>query len=334
MKILKYTAVATALTIGLYGCGGDSGGGNTATSQVSFYVSDAPVDSAEEVVITVKQIEVVSSSGETYTQDLSDGNNDYVQFDILDYEGTERLLIAEDFTLPVGEYKSMTLHVVPDSSATMNYVLNDQIQHPLKQPSNKLKLGGFEVTVEGTQGFTIEFDLRKSLVERGIDAKNGYILKPHGISIHDNTTVAKLSGIVSSDLYTGENCPVDDDMTQNGFVYLYENHGLDVTTLVDNIDPTDEEFDGNLPPDGYQVPVASVGVDPVTGEYEFGYLASGLYTAAYTCNGSSDSPINWDNLDIPYTQTNLATGNDGLIEVELTDGMDKDDADFNPAVAP
>ncbi|MEZ9490284.1 DUF4382 domain-containing protein [Vibrio breoganii] len=330
MKILKYTAVTTALTIGLYGCGGDSGGGNSTTSQVSFYVSDAPVDSAEEVVITVKQIEVVSADGDTYTQDLSDGNNDYVQFDILDYEGTERLLIAEDFTLPVGEYKSMTLHVVPDSSATMNYVLDEQIQHPLKQPSNKLKLGGFEVTVEGTQGFTIEFDLRKSLAERGVDAKNGYILKPHGITIHDNTTVARLSGIVSSDLYNGVNCPIDDDLTQNGFVYLYKGLGLVTDNLIDNFDPTDEEFDGNMPPADYQVPVASVGVDPVTGEYEFGYVATGFYTVAYTCDGSSDSPINWDDLDIPYTQSSLATGDDGLIEVELTDGMDKGDANFNP----
>ncbi|MEZ9852369.1 DUF4382 domain-containing protein [Vibrio breoganii] len=332
MKILKYTAVATALTIGLYGCGGDSGGGNSTTSQVSFYVSDAPVDSAEEVVITVKQIEVVSADGDTYTQDLSDGNNDYVQFDILDYEGTERLLIAEDFTLPVGEYKSMTLHVVPDSSATMNYVLDEQIQHPLKQPSNKLKLGGFEVTVEGTQGFTIEFDLRKSLAERGVDAKNGYILKPHGVSILDNTTVASLSGLVASDLYTGDNCPADDNGEQNGFVYLYENHGLAIDNLIDNIDPTDEEFDDNMPPEGYQVPVASVGVDS-SGSYEFGYVAPGQYTLAYTCKNTADDPINWDMLDIPYTETNQASGVDGLIEVELTEGMNEDNANFT-SVAP
>ncbi|GEM80329.1 DUF4382 domain-containing protein [Vibrio superstes] len=323
MKTLTLTAIATAMTLSLYGCGGDSGDNKTATSQVSFYVSDAPVDSAEEVMITVEQIEVTSESGETYTYDVTEGNNAYAQFDILDYQGTERLLIAEDFTLPVGEYKSMTLHVVPDSTGTMNYVLDNQVQHPLKQPSNKLKLGGFEVTVEGTQGFTIEFDLRKSLVERGVDAKNGYILKPHGISIHDNTTVARLSGTVSSALYTGDNCPSDTDEITNGFVYLYANHGLEIGSLVDNLDPTDEEFVGDLPTEGYQVPVASTSVDSATGAYEFGYLESGQYTIAYTCNGLGDDPINWDMLDIPYTQTSLDTGNDGIEEVELTDGMDK-----------
>lgn len=322
MKLFKYTAISAALALGLVGCGGDSGG-DAKTSNVSFFVSDAPVDNAEEVVIAVNKIEVTAEDGSTYIKDLSDGNNDYVQFDILDYEGVERLLIAEDFVLPAVSYKSMILHVVPDNSASINYVLNDQVQYPIKQPSNKLKLGGFDVNVEGTQGFTIEFDLRKSLAERGLNAKNGYILKPHGISIHDNTTVARLSGTVASELYDGDKCPVDDsEQAVGGFVYLYPGHDLNVSDLVDNLDPTDDEFDGNTPPEGYVTAVASVSIEPTTGAYEFGYIASGEYTAAFSCNASGDDPIIWDELDIPYTQTSEGSGDDGLIEISLTDGQD------------
>lgn len=135
---------------------------------------------------------------------------DYQQLDLLDYQGSDSELIITQQPIPVGEYKNLILHISDDSN--VNFVVDAQGTQPLKQPSNKLQLGGFTVSEDATQAFTIEFDLRKSLVMRGNqNNNNGYILKPHGVTIVDNEKAATLK-------VTAPVCALEDA----NFVYLYQ----------------------------------------------------------------------------------------------------------------
>lgn len=285
---MKYLAavLATSALI-LTGCGSDSSDSEK-TANVSFAVSDAPVDEAQNVYVGITQIELVPQSGDSITLDVEPDSAgvDYQQIDLLAYQGKNSKLIITDESVPVGEYKNLILHVTKESG--VNKVIdNNSGELPLKQPSNKLQLGGFTVSEDATQAFTIEFDLRKSLVMRGNqNNNNGYILKPHGVTIVDNEKAATLK-------VTAPVCALEDA----NFVYLYQGKSLDQGKLGDLYDQEDEEFSSDVP-EGTIAPYATAEAN-ISGEYEFGFLPTGDYTIALYCNGSDDDSIQYDGLTIP-----------------------------------
>ncbi len=287
MSLYKLTPILLTSML-LTACGGDSSTDNYST--VSFSVSDAPEDSASEVVIAFEQLEFIRDNGESLiiNVDEDEYGNSYQQIDLLQYQGKDSAFIITEEELPVGHYKNLIIHT---KEGSLNYV-EDNGTHSLKIPSNKLKLGRFDVLEGGTQAFTIEFDLRQSLVERGnTSSNNGYNLKPHGITIINNDSATILKGTVAlSLLSSGSNC-IDGE----GYVYLYQNHFPDNVNLLDHIDINDLDYIDAALPEPYAIPYASTSVDPITGAYAFGFIPVGDYTAAFTCNGSEDNPIQYNN---------------------------------------
>lgn len=263
------------------------------TAKVSFAVSDAPVDSAEKVVVAFDKIELVREGQDNILLEVSGPNGEnYRQLDLLEYQGSDSALILSDAELEVGTYSQLILHV-DDTSAELSYVIDETGQVELKQPSDKLRLGSFEVDSTGVQRFTIEFDLRRSLVEN----KNGqrYNLKPHGVSIVNNATVASLSGEVDINLFNAGECAAD----SGNFVYLYPGHDLDPALLTDNLDP---DVNQNAVPEGAVVPYNSVEVEYEAGnfgKYAFGFIPAGDYTVAFSCSAENDDPEQYDGLVIP-----------------------------------
>lgn len=317
MKNLPLAALCGAVLL-LAGCGGGDDA-SVQTSKISFAVSDAPVDSASSVTIGFTQVQLVKADGTSIYLPVTPSNPsvDYRQIDLLDYQGTNSTLIISDQAVPVGTYKNLILHISTESN--VNFVVDDLGTQPLKQPSNKLQLGSFTVGSESTQAFTIEFNLRYSLVMRGnIGNNNGYILKPHGVSILNNGSVASLSGTVDQTLFTaGSGCTVD----TGNYVYLYEGN-VSASTLGDLVDETDLDFN-TVVPDGVVIPYASAKVAD-SGAYAFGYLPLGSYTVAFTCNGDGDDPVQYDGLTIPLpsgqvAEVTLSAGNNGTV-------------DFSPAI--
>ena len=289
------------------------------TAKVSFAVSDAPVDSAEKVVVAFDKIELVRAGQDNILLEVSGPNGeDYRQLDLLEYQGSDSALILSDAELEVGTYSQLILHV-DDTSAELSYVIDETGQVELKQPSDKLRLGSFEVDSTGVQRFTIEFDLRRSLVEN----KNGqrYNLKPHGVSIVNNATVASLSGEVDINLFNAGECAAD----SGNFVYLYPGHDLDPTLLTDNLDP---DVNQNAVPEGAVVPYNSVEVEYEAGnfgKYAFGFIPAGDYTVAFSCSAENDDPEQYDGLVIPNPAPQLH-------QVTLSNQTDTVQ-DFNAVVA-
>lgn len=289
------------------------------TAKVSFAVSDAPVDSAEKVVVAFDKIELVREGQDNILLEVSGPNGeDYRQLDLLEYQGSDSALILSDAELEVGTYSQLILHV-DDTSAELSYVIDETGQVELKQPSDKLRLGSFEVDSTGVQRFTIEFDLRRSLVEN----KNGqrYNLKPHGVSIVNNATVASLSGEVDINLFNAGECAAD----SGNFVYLYPGHDLDPALLTDNLDP---DVNQNAVPEGGVVPYNSVEVEYEAGnfgKYAFGFIPAGDYTVAFSCSAENDDPEQYDGLVIPNPAPQLH-------QVTLSNQTDTVQ-DFNAVVA-
>ncbi|GGE75489.1 DUF4382 domain-containing protein [Shewanella carassii] len=289
------------------------------TAKVSFAVSDAPVDSAEKVVVAFDKIELVREGQDNILLEVSGPNGeDYRQLDLLEYQGSDSALILSDAELEVGTYSQLILHV-DDTSAELSYVIDETGQVELKQPSDKLRLGSFEVDSTGVQRFTIEFDLRRSLVEN----KNGqrYNLKPHGVSIVNNATVASLSGEVDINLFNAGECAAD----SGNFVYLYPGHDLDPALLTDNLDP---DVNQNAVPEGAVVPYNSVEVEYEAGnfgKYAFGFIPAGDYTVAFSCSAENDNPEQYDGLVIPNPAPQLH-------QVTLSNQTDTVQ-DFNAVVA-
>ncbi len=60
------------------------------TAKVSFAVSDAPVDSAEKVVVAFDKIELVRAGQDNIILEVSGPNGeDYRQLDLLEYQGSD-----------------------------------------------------------------------------------------------------------------------------------------------------------------------------------------------------------------------------------------------------
>lgn len=304
MKQLKLTSLTIAIAAGLVlsGCGSDSDSTQTPkTAMVSFSIADAPVDDAQEVVVAIDAIELVKDGQENLILDVSGEDDlDYMQVDLKQFQGGNSALLLGDQELTVGEYKELILHVLDESEGPeFSYVTElSGAQIPMKQPSQKLKLGGFEVTADGVQRFTIHFDLRTALVSN----KNGqrYNLKPHGVEIVDNATVASLYGTVDASLVTS--CV--GDANEGSFVYLYPGVSMTNEQLADNFDP---EINVNPLPDGAVRPTNSTAVEMKDGSndysYAFGFIPSGEYTVAFSCSATLDDPESYQGLTIPNPES-------------------------------
>ena len=302
----KITLTSLALTTLLLSACGDSDKQNLVIDkelkQVKFSlgVSDAPVEEAEVVAIEMDSIKLTNTDDDNGKQEIlievftnEDGDIvDTIQVNLLDFTGLAQMKIvdeAQGITLATGVY-FMELVVVDAGSYVM--LNNDANEYDIKVPSSRLKLGEFTVhsdaiQVDNKPAYTIEFDLMKSLVLRGNDpAKNGYIIKPHGVRIV--SLYGDITGTVSA-----ENTNLGPCM-----VYLYDGAP---TTLADLFDSSDESFIGEIPTAIEPLAATTVAVD---GNYSIGFVPEGDYTVALRCNTEIDNNVQYDQLVIPSPEGN------------------------------
>lgn len=317
------------LSAALSGCGGDSGSDSSGTTPVSLRLSDAPVEDAAKVVITVDSITFNRVGGEdivvdTFTSDeLGITDAETFQLDLLEVQGNDSKLVIDSVDLPVGEYSNLRMKILDDD---VNFSFVEEVStgemKPIKVPSDELKLGGFTVAETSTQTFVVEFGLRQSLVHNPTPER--YILKPRGVRVVELETAPTLAGTVDLNaLHAPGACADKPDQTVGNVAYLYAGHGLDATKLGDVfISQSDSEpgavagtdFDPNVPADVIE-PYAAATVDGSSGEYVFSYLDSGDYTLAVSCQAENDDPVTYDGLSIPAPATEL---------VEVTLGLEED----------
>lgn len=221
------------------------------------------------------------------------------QIDLLKQQGGNSASLLSGVSLPAGHYAWIRLKLATTDCCTIT--LSDGSVHPLVIPSgaeNGLKLvHGFTVAAGGTVDFTIDFDLRRSVVL----ANGEYLLKPV-LRITDNEDTGRIRGMVSNTFTIGTTAITDP--TCKPAAYLFAG---------DNVTPVDINPTSSVQP----VATATVQLDNDTGQYVYmaGFLAPGDYTVALTC-AAGDNPQTADNLTFSAAKNATVTA-DMATEVDF-----------------
>lgn len=284
------TALATAA---LSGCGGDA---PVAGTTLTLGLTDAPVDEAEAVVVSFSAVELLDTDG---------GVAERIEFvpaasvDLLDQQGGAQFLLLEEREVAPGVYPEIRLVIENQANASCKqaqsnpdhpaYITVDGVDHPLIIPgggSAGLRLRGPLTVDVGQQArYTIDFDLRKSIAQRG--TTGCYNLKPV-LRLVESAEAGLLSGSVDAALLADSACSSDPVTGQGAAVYLFAGA---------NVAPDD--FDG-----AGAEPVTTALLQPVIQDgatvsftYAAGFLEAGAYTVALSCRAGEDLPDSDDALD-------------------------------------
>lgn len=188
----------------LDGCGGTLGGnpevdGSSAgsDSSLSFSITDAPVEDAKNVFITVESLSLLDSNGAWLTIPLKTTS----EIDLLHYQDGLTAPLAALSQVPLGTY-SQTRLILSESSPPRLVDLTG-VEHSLKVPSGSesgLKIN-VPISVESgvAKSMVIDFDLRKSIKLAGNEnnPNSKYILKPV-LRLIDPLAAGSLSGTVTN----------------------------------------------------------------------------------------------------------------------------------------
>lgn len=324
-QIWSLGVLAAALLAGCGGGGGVEDPPAPAVVPVTMAVSDAPVDDAEAVVVTIDRIILRPAGGgadvvvETFSNSAEGiEDEETITFDLLDYQGGAHFVVFEAQPLPVGDYQHVILEG-PFDDITQNYVQEvGGALKPIKVPSNELKLGQMVVAGDGAvPNYTIEFDLRQSMNYK--PGPDEYTLKPRGVRIVQDAEVATVAGTVEVALLSaGDGCDAKVDAAEGNVVYLYGRGDEPPAGLADVTDP---DVANNGLPEGYELPFAAAPVvwDEAYQEYRFaiGFVPAGDYRLAFACDAASDDPDLYDGIVI-------ANPADSLADFSLTGGEDID----------
>ena len=269
---LRIAGLASVVTALLIGCGGGSGMSNgNRTGTLGISVTDAPVDGATNVVVKFTAVEVKPEGGAPVMFNLSPARS----IDLLALAGGGSAALLDGQTLPAGRYEWVRLLVAAQQNVPDSYIqMRTGQQYPLFIPSGEesgLKLNrGFTVAAGARTNFTIDFDLRRSVIAPPGQAPN-YLLKPV-LRIVDSLRVGILSGSVPAALIPSGCTP---------FIYVFSGA---------NILPDD--LDAAPAPDVDPLVSVPVLLNNATGQFSFKvpFLEVGSYTVAFTCDGAKDTP--------------------------------------------
>ena len=303
---------STLLLQGCGGCGFECGSDEPIT--LSLGISTTPANnSISSVFIDIDSIEFRRNGSdnnvliETFTVDSGDidiTDEETLQINLLDYRGTNQLMAISDISVDPGTYTDIVI-TLSDSSddSYVEYMDDDNgdLIKPLVVTNNTLTLDGFIATSDN-KTFTIKLSLLQSLYEND----DNFQLTTKGQRVLDNANDVALVGSVDSDLFDQISpCDVKDDREQGNRLYLYQGNGLVQNRLADvyTTDSTNTIPNNTISP--YDVILPSENIDQGTWQYSIGFLPTGNYTLAFTCDAETDDPIEYEGLSIPLPTAQL-----------------------------
>ena len=266
-----------ALTALLSSCGG--GGSNSQQGTVSVALTDAPVDAAEEVWLTVTGVAFKpEGSGPEVVQDFEPR-----LINLLQYQRGDVAVLLDNVPFEAGRYQWLRLMIESEPGVRDSYVMVNGEECELRVPSGAesgLKMNrGFTIPADGSLALTIDFDLRQSLHAppgqasgTGGACTQGYLLRPT-LRLVDDADVGAVAGTVSFESgVVPEGCLPK--------IYLF----------ADSVVPDDVEESTAADPDVDPIAVVSVEIPlgETEGTYHAAFIPAGDYTAAFTCSDDTD----------------------------------------------
>jgi hypothetical protein len=278
MSAVKTTTPALAALglacLALASCGGGSSG---ATSTLALSLVDAPVTGATSVWVQFTGVEIKPVNGPAQSFTFSPAKG----YDLLTLQNGNAATLLGDTTVDAGDYEWVRLIVdtTPDSS----YVVDSSGHHGLRIPSGAetgLKLiRGFTMPAGGRADFTIDFVLDQSIIAPPGQSPN-YLMKPV-LRMTNNVEVGTLQGTISAaKLATVPSCT-----GKTPRVYLYEGASIVPDDIYNPLDGSTDTAPAVAPL------VTATGMSNGSGAYTYhiGYVRTGTYTVAFTCD--DDDPL-------------------------------------------
>lgn len=293
--MVRSSLIASALlatSVALTGCGG--GSSTPATGHMSVGMTDAPVDNATRVQLTITAVEVKPEDHDPVKFNL---DPEKVISNLLDYQGNKADQLLDNVEVPAGHYDWIRFYV--RGGGNDSYVItSDGAQHDLfvpgqqnsasPKPRSVQLVSGFTVPAGGDAHFTLETDLRRALVH---PANQSYFLLRPAMRITDESETGTIKGTVADSLVNDSSCTNNLSTDKGNAVYLYK--GSDAAT-------GDVYLDDNGQPvtDDNPIATAEVHQNTDTGIYHYtlGDVEAGDYTVAFTCQSLDDDPQTDDNI--------------------------------------
>ncbi|MDH5391904.1 MAG: DUF4382 domain-containing protein [Gammaproteobacteria bacterium] len=239
-----------------------------ADADLTLSITDAASDNATEIWVQFTAVEIKPSGGPSIEHIFDAPMN----IDLLSLQGSLSQDFFNNVDVPSGSYNWVRLVVKAEAGVRDTYiVMSDGSEHELSIPSGSqsgLQINNaFELDANTSTAMTIDFDLRRSVVE----ANGAYHLKPV-LRMVNNSQSASISGTIDTALTLGADCS-DANPDSGNAVYIYT--GSDAQ--LDDISHQSAPFTTAL-------------IDTNTGNYEVGFLPPGDYTVAFTCMADLDDP--------------------------------------------
>lgn len=253
------------------------------TGRISVAVTDSAVDFADAVVVQFTGVELKPKEGAAFSRDFTTPKT----LDLLAFQNGERAMLLDDEEVPAGEYLWMRLKVLADpDTAGDSYITIGGADCELRIPSGDERglqmIRGFTVGVGALTDFTVDFDLRKSVLrppgqttEVPVCDGQAYLLKPV-LRVVDNLEVGTITGTVDGTFITGQ-CGSTTTGVYPGNVYLFG-------PVTDTEPGTPDDYDGIWDDENGGDALTSAMVDPNTFSYTIGFVPAGNYRLAYTCD--------------------------------------------------
>ena len=212
-RTLRLSAAIAFATFGVAACSDSSG---TGTGLLTVRMTDAPFPFSDVASVDVFVVRVDARASEPTDAEASDETNQNgwttiatpnASFDLLDLAGGRTTNLGAA-TLATGTYDGFRLIIDPSKSTMM---LKDGTQPAIKFPSAgqsgiKVNLDQpISLTSDGSV-MTLDFDVGRSFVIRGNDARNGFIFKPVVRAVAQDIT-GSVSGSVHANSATGAAVP-------------------------------------------------------------------------------------------------------------------------------
>src|SRR5688572_5035386 len=252
-------------------CGGGDGSvtADAGTGILNLGVTDAPVDTAVKVVVEFSGAELKPQGGAAFTLDIDQDR----QIDLLALRDGVSALILQNATVPAGTYEWIRLQVnaQPNAQDDSYIELDTGGRFPLVVPSGEERglqlIRAFTVAEGSISNFTIDFDLRKSVIEPPGQNPN-FLLVPV-LRIVDNLQVGTLTGTVTATRATAASC--------TPFVYVFTGSSV-----------VPDDLDAAPAPDIDPLVSVPVELDAASGQwrYRIAFLEAGSYTASFRCDGA------------------------------------------------
>ena len=298
LKIVWLAVACSALAA----CNSDDDG---STGRISVAVTDSPVDFAEAVVVQFTGVELKPKEGAAFSRDFTTPKT----LDLLALQNGERAMLLDDEEVPAGEYTWMRLKVLADpDTAGDSYITIGGGDCELRIPSGDERglqmIRGFTVGVGTTTDFTVDFDLRRSVIkppgqttEVPVCDGQAYMLKPV-LRVVDNLEVGTITGTVDS-TFIASQCESTTSGVYPGNVYLFG-------PVTETEPGTPDDYDGIWDDPNGDDALASAMVDADSFGYTIGFVPAGNYRLTYTCD-TDDPEVDANEANLPMDADEAVT---------------------------